>query len=127
MGWIAQYAGQMVMLYLGVVLMWDAKYGYIFTSRKEPMPDDCMIDDNFFAEGGTGEDGEGFGGAIDNNNNINAFRTPRATLGSRKGTKSSSSSLTASLTEAAMDSTRGKRHTGVIVSVSNTIICSSSR
>jgi hypothetical protein len=91
-GWIAQYAGQMVMLYLGVVLMWDAKYGYIFTSRKEPMPDDCMIDDNFFAEGGTGEDGEGFGGAIDNNNNINAFRTPRVTLGSRKGTKSSSSS-----------------------------------
>ena len=57
-GWIAQYAGQMVMLYLGVVLMWDAKYGYIFTSRKEPMPDDCMIDDNFFAEGGTGEDAD---------------------------------------------------------------------
>ncbi len=33
------------MLYLGVVLMWDAEFGYIFHVRKDPMPDDCMIDD----------------------------------------------------------------------------------
>ena len=45
-GWIAQYAGQMSMLYLGVVLMWDAQFGYVFHARKDPMPDDCMIDDN---------------------------------------------------------------------------------
>ena len=44
-GWIAQYAGQMSMLYLGVVLMWDAQYGYPFCARKDPMPDECMIDD----------------------------------------------------------------------------------
>ena len=82
-GWIAQYAGQMSMLYLGVVLMWDAEFGYIFHARKDPMPDDCMIDD------------EDLEGAIDEasengDNNNNCFRTPRATSSGRRGGTSSS-------------------------------------
>jgi hypothetical protein len=35
------------MLYLGVVLMWDAQYNYIFHAKKDPMPADCMIDSRY--------------------------------------------------------------------------------
>ena len=55
-GWIAQYAGQMSMLYLGVVLMWDAQYSYIFVTPKDPMPVHCQIDDAFDAGGGDADD-----------------------------------------------------------------------
>jgi hypothetical protein len=46
-GWLAQYAGQISMLYLGVVLMWDAQFNYIFHAKKDPMPADCMIDSRY--------------------------------------------------------------------------------
>ena len=51
-GWIAQYAGQMSMLYLGVILTWDAKFGYMLNVQKDPMLDDCMIDDSIANGGG---------------------------------------------------------------------------
>ncbi len=70
-GWIAQYAGQMSILYLGVVLMWDAEFGYIFHATKDPVPDDCMIDDAH--QGGDGVEG-GSNSNDDNNNNL--FATP---------------------------------------------------
>ena len=47
MGWIVQYAGQMSSLYLGVVLMWDASYGYSFVTSKDPTSDICHIDDGY--------------------------------------------------------------------------------
>ena len=83
-GWIAQYAGQMSMLYLGVVLMWDAEFGYKFHARKDPTPDDCMIDDNFAP---TNSD----------DNNDEQFRTPTATsLGTNGGTTGRSTVSTSS-------------------------------
>jgi hypothetical protein len=82
-GWIAQYAGQMASLYLGVVLMWDAQFGYIFHARKDPMPTDCMIDDNNVGGGGGGDDD---GGMVSNNH----FRTPR--VGTATGRMQGSSS-----------------------------------
>ena len=91
-GWIAQYAGQMASLYLGVVLMWDAQFGYIFHARKDPMPDQCMIDDNNHcmiddstAGGGRGDNGEDSGGRDRNND----FRTPRVGTGRMQGSSSS--------------------------------------
>lgn len=47
MGWIVQYVSQMSSLYLGVVLMWDASYGDIFVTLKDPMSDICHIDDGY--------------------------------------------------------------------------------
>jgi hypothetical protein len=91
-GWIARYAGQMASLYLGVVLMWDAQFGYIFHARKDPMPDDCMIDDNNHSliddsaagGGGVGRGGEDSGGTVRNND----FRTPRVGTGRMHGSSS---------------------------------------
>ena len=77
-GWIAQYAGQMASLYLGVVLMLDAQFGYIFHARKDPMPTDCMIDDNnnsMIYDNNVGRGG--FGDDYSNMDSNNNFRTPR--------------------------------------------------
>ena len=87
MGWIAQYAGQMSMLYLGLVLMWDATFGYILCAQKDPMPDDCMIDDSYLAEGhGSIDDDD------DNRNSVVQLRTPQNSIGGvlDSGRKSSS-------------------------------------
>ena len=100
-GWIAQYAGQMSMLYLGVVLMWDAEFGYIFHARKDPMPDDCMIDD---VHGGCGGDADVYGQG-------NSFRTPRATLsGGRR--QSSVSSLGGNSSRKGIESVVGELQVG---------------
>ncbi len=89
-GWIARYAGQMSLLYLGVVLMWDAEFGYIFHARKDPMPDDCMIDDDVH-EGGGGDDADEAPLASVLGANNTPFRTPQATLAG--GRRQSSVSL----------------------------------
>jgi hypothetical protein len=100
-GWIAQYAGQMSMLYLGVVLMWDAEFGYIFHARKDSMPDDCMIDD---VHGGCGGDADVYGQG-------NSFRTPRATLsGGRR--QSSVSSLGGNSSRKGIESVVGELQVG---------------
>jgi hypothetical protein len=52
--------------------MWDAKFGNILHTRKDPMPDDCMIDDNHI-EG----DDKLFAGSGNNNN---SFCTPCSTM-----------------------------------------------
>ena len=39
------FRGQQSMLYLGIIHMWDKQKTYIFVTRKDPMPHDCMIGD----------------------------------------------------------------------------------
>jgi hypothetical protein len=84
-GWLAQYAGQMSMLYLGVVLMWDAQFNYIFHAKKDPMPADCMIDSQHDE---------------DNDDANFTFNTPNYAVAARgSGGKKSSSDINSLLTE----------------------------
>ena len=75
------------MLYLGLVLMWGATFGYILCAQKDPMPDNCMIDDSYLAIGHGSRDDDD-----ENRNSVGQLSTPRNSMSGvlDSGRKSSS-------------------------------------
>ncbi len=50
--YVSQYTQQSCNLYLAVVDIWDKQFGFPFVPRRDPMPDNCMIDDIVNFKGG---------------------------------------------------------------------------
>jgi hypothetical protein len=43
--YVSQYTQHLSHLYLAVVHIWDKQFGFPFVPKRDPMSDDCMIDD----------------------------------------------------------------------------------
>ncbi len=66
--YILLYTQQDANLHLAVIRIWDNLYGFPFVPRRDPMPDDCMIDDPIDFEYGKEQD--------DDRNSNPVLRTP---------------------------------------------------